>query len=124
MPDAHAQNPAQGRRDSARMHALNADSQTSLRNRAEEAARDARSVVDGARIECDVTVARLIGYTRRDKPLLEVACRQSSGFIVDTSTMSPRAFDCRVLAAGAAEARAAGRKVPQSAVCTLPENAR
>lgn len=123
LNSAHAQNAVQGRRDFARIHALNAETQSSLRNRAEEAARDARSVVDGSRIDCDVTHARLIGYTRRDKPLLEVACRKSAGFIVDTSTMSPRAFDCRILAAGAVEARAAGRKVPSNAVCSLPENA-
>jgi len=121
---AQAQNAVQGRRDFARIHALNAASQSSLRNRAQEAARDARSVVDGSRIACDVTHARLIGYTRQDKMLLEVACRKSAGFIVDTSTMSPRAFDCRVLAAGAAEARAAGRDVPKNAVCTLPDNVR
>ena len=119
---AYAQNPVQGRRDFARMNALNTDQQTSLKNRAQQAARDARSVVDGARIDCDVTIARLIGYTRRDKPLFEIACKQSTGFIVDTSTMSPRAFDCRILAAGAAEARAAGRKVSRDAVCTLFEN--
>jgi hypothetical protein len=119
----HAQTPVQGRRDFARIHALNAETQSSLRNQAKEAARDARSIVDGARINCDVTVARLIGYTRRDKRLLEIACRQSPGFIIDTSTVSPRAFDCRVLAAGVAEARAAGRDVPKNAVCTLPENA-
>lgn len=121
---AHAQNPVQGRRDFARIHALNADSQSSLRNRAQDAARDARSVTDGSRIDCDVTSARLIGYTRRDSVLLEVTCRKSTGFIVDTSTMSPRAFDCRILAAGAAEARAAGRQVPRTSVCTLPENTR
>ena len=120
---ANAQNPVQGRRDFARMNALNTDQQTSLKNRAQQAARDARSVVDGSRIDCDVTVARLIGYTRRDNLLLEVACKQASGFIIDTSTMSPRAFDCRVLAAGAAQARAAGSKVPQNAICTLPGNA-
>ena len=113
---------AQGRRDFARMQALSTASQTSLRNRAQEAAHDARSVIDGSRISCDVTRARLIGHTRNDQVLLEVACKSSSGFIVDTSTPSPRAFDCRILAAGAAEARAKGAKVPATSVCTLPEN--
>ena len=120
---AQAQSSAQTRRDFARIHALNADQQSSLRNRASDAARDARSVVDGSRIACDVTHARLIGYTRRDNMLVEVACRKSAGFILDTSTASPRAFDCRILAAGAAEARAAGNAVPQNSVCKLPENA-
>lgn len=121
---AQAQTPAQGRRDFSRIHALNADSQSSLRNRAQDAARDARLVDNGSRIDCDVTSARLIGYLKRDNVLLEVTCRKSTGFIVDTSTMSPRAFDCRILAAGAAEARAAGRQVPRTSVCTLPENVR
>ncbi len=74
---------------------------------AQQAARDARSVVDGARIDCDVTIARLIGYTRRDNLLLEVACKHAAGFIIDTSTTSPRVFDCRVLAVGAYAERAA-----------------
>lgn len=120
---AEAQSPAQTRRDFARMNAMNAAQESSLKSRAERAARDARSVVDGSRIDCDVTRARLIGYTRRDNLLVEIACRKSTGFIVDTSTPSPRAFDCRVLAAGAAEARAAGNKVPPNAICMLPENA-
>lgn len=116
----------QGRRDFARIHSLNTAAQGSLRSRAEDAARDARSVVDGSRITCDVTRARFIGYTKQghDNLLLEVACKQSSGFILDTTQASPRAFDCRILAAGAKEARAAGRKVSRDAVCTLPENVR
>lgn len=103
---------------------MNAEQESSLKSRAERAARDARSIVDGSRIACDVTHARLIGYTRRDNLLVEVACRKSTGFILDTSTVSPRAFDCRILAAGAIEARAAGNEVPPNSVCKLPENVR
>ena len=65
---AYAQSPRQTGQDLTRMQRLNAVNEGSLRNRAETAARDARSVVSGERINCDVTSARFHRLHPRRQP--------------------------------------------------------
>lgn len=108
--------------DRANMSRMSTAQRLSLRDRAADAARDARLVDTGERISCHVTEARLIGFVDADHRLFEVACRGSNGYLIDASSTSPRAFDCRVLTQAAAAARAEGQQVPQESVCILEGN--
>jgi hypothetical protein len=113
---------SQSSQDFSRMQALNMTNNQALKTRAQVAIRDARSIVDDSRVQCDVAVARSVGFTKDKHEMFEVACKEATGFIVDTSTKSPRAFDCKLLAAEAAQAQAAGAVVPATSLCALPAN--